>query len=192
LDPALLDATVPILNLTGGSLTTTADAVTLANQSHLRTNPLSPTDLIAMNVGTLTVNNGSLVNVTGGSKLAVSGNFLTMSGGATLNIPNGLLLSVSGGSFARITGALVNFTGAGNVINLNNGLAVTGTIGGIPVFSSLGGTTGFTVTSATPIVGLGTAGTINVNGVACGASCAGAARPLLAIQGTGGTVRIGP
>jgi hypothetical protein len=106
---------------------------------------------------------------------------------------NGLLLFVSGGSFAQITGALVSFTGTGNVININNSLSVTGVVNGIPVFSSLGapGLSSFTITG-TPLSGLGTAGTIKVNGVPCGASCAGAAHPLIAIQGTGGKIKIGP
>jgi hypothetical protein len=71
----------------------------------------------------------------------------------------------------------------------------TGFISGVPVFSSLGGTTGFSLTSSAPLVGLNTLGTITINGALLpnnATATSGITGSLIAIQGTGGQVRVGP
>jgi len=103
-----------------------------------------------------------------------------------------LLLNVSGGSFTSITGALVRFNGTGgNALSVTNSLTPTGFLNGVPVFSSLGGTKGFTVTNLTPLVGLSTLGTLTINGTPLLPGAKTASGSLIAIQGTGGTVKIG-
>jgi hypothetical protein len=143
----------------------------------------------------LNVTNGSLINVNA-SKLVVSGDLVSLLNGATLNILNGPLLSVSGNGFASITGGLISFGGTGgNALNVTNALAPTGFINGVPVFSSLGGTTGFTFTNPTPLVGLNTLGTIKVNGTVLpnnATAASGITGSLLAIQAGGGKVKVGP
>jgi hypothetical protein len=150
--------------------------------------------MIRLDNSILNVTNGSLVNVNA-SKLTVGGDLVNLLNGATLSVLNGPLLAVSGGGFASIAGGLVSFGGIGNSINVTNGLVPTGFINGVPVFSSLGGTTGFSFTNSTPLVGLNTAGTIKVNGTLLpnnATAGSGITGSLIAIQGTGGQVKIGP
>lgn len=191
-DQALLEATAPLISLKGGAtMTTSSHTVDLTMRAHV----VSLGDaMIKLNASTLTVTNGHLVNVAGASRLSVAGDLLQMTGGSMLNLLNGLLLNVTGGSAAHIAGSLVSFTGAGNVINVTNTLAPTGFMGGVPVFSSLGGTTGFSLSSGTPLNGLNTAGTIKINGAALptGATAtSGITGSLIAIQGSG-AVQLGP
>jgi hypothetical protein len=90
-----------------------------------------------------------------------------------------------------VSGALVRFNGTGgNVINVSNNLVPTGFLNGVPVFSSLGGTTGFSITNPTPLVGLNTLGTIRINNTAL--PNAGVTGSLIAIQAGGGAIKIGP
>ena len=191
-DTALLEATAPLLSLNpSGTLTTSVDAISLSGRANVS---ILGSDLVRLDANTLTVSSGALAKVTGQSNLTVVGNFVSLSNGATLNILSGPLLNVSGGSSVGISGALVSFGGTGgNGINVQNTLAPTGFLSGVPVFSSQGGTNGFTVTNQTPLVGLNSLGTIKINGTALpnGATAsAGVTGSLIAIQG-GGTVRIG-
>jgi len=191
-DTELLEATAPLLSLNpSGTLTTGVDALSLTGRANVS---ILGSDLVRLDANTLTVSSGALAKVTGQSNLTVVGNFVSLSNGATLNILSGPLLNVSGGSSVGISGALVSFGGTGgNGINVQNTLAPTGFLSGVPVFSSQGGTNGFTVTNQTPLVGLNSLGTIKINGTALpnGATAsAGVTGSLIAIQG-GGTVRIG-
>jgi hypothetical protein len=192
IDTALLAATAPLLNAKAASLlTTSTDAIDLS----FRTNVTSlGSDVLRLDASKLNVLAGALVNVAGGSKLTVAGNLVSLTNGATLTLFSGPLLNVSGGSFASITGALVNFGGTGgNVINLTNTLAPTGYLNGVPVFSSLGGTTGFTFTNATPLVGLNSLGAIKINNTPLpNGATGGMTGSLIAIQSGGGTVKVGP
>jgi hypothetical protein len=193
IDHALLEATAPLLSLrpngtTQSVLTSATDAIDLSIAARITSLGSS---LVRLDNSILNVTNGSLVNVNA-SKLTVGGDLVSLLNGATLNIFNGPLLSVSGNGFASITGGLVSFGGTpGNALNVTNALAPTGFVAGIPVFSSLGGTTGVTITSSTPLVGLNTLGTIKINGTLLPAS-SGITGSLIAIQGTGGQVKIGP
>jgi hypothetical protein len=106
---------------------------------------------------------------------------------STLNILNGLLLNVSGGSSASIGRSLVSFSGAGNVLNINNSIVPTAIVNGIPVS---GPVDSFRI-GANAIAGAG-AGTIRINGVALTPTTplASLTGSLVAIQGTG-TVNVG-
>jgi len=80
----------------------------------------------------------------------------------------------------------------GNLINVANNLAPTGYLNGVSVFSSLGGTTGFTITQPAPLLGLNSLGTIRINGTPLPSNATtGMTGSLMAIQGNG-SVRIGP
>jgi hypothetical protein len=189
-DTALLEATAPLINLRGGaSLTTSGNTVDLS----LRAKVTSLGDaLVKLDASALTTA-GHLVDVAGGSRLGVAGDLVRLANGSTLNV-GGMLLNVTGGSIVSITGALVGFSGSNNTLNLTNALVPTGVIAGIPVFSSLGGTTGFTSTTA--LTGLNASGnTIRINGTVIPSgltSTSGITGSVAAIQGGGGSVTIGP
>jgi hypothetical protein len=161
MDTALLEATAPLLNLTGGaSLTTGSHTVDLVGRAKVSI----ANDAIAMinlDRSSLTVR-GNLVNVGGGSELNLAGPLLSLAGGSTVNIQNGLVLSVTGGSNVSIGGPLVSFSGSGNLLNVTNSFAPTAILGGVPVY---GPADGFRITSPNALVGLGSAGTIKINGV---------------------------
>ena len=114
---------------------------------------------------------------------------MSLSNGSTLSILNGLLLNVTGGSVANIGKSLVSFSGSGNVLNVTNNLVPTALIGGVPVY---GAADSFKI-SGNALAGLGTAGTIKINGVALTPTTplANIKGSLVAIQGNG-TVKVGP
>jgi hypothetical protein len=185
IDTALLEASAPVLRLLNGAVLITAQhAIDLASQSKVSI----PGDvLVSLNASRLLVQQGHLVNVGGGSRLVV-GDLVALGGGSTLSILNGALLNVSGGSIVTIGDSLVRFTGAGNLVSVTNSLAPTALIGGIPVYAPRGG---LSVTGSNALAGLGTSGTIRINGVALTPTT-----PLSSLNGSlvaiqGGTVRIG-
>jgi hypothetical protein len=188
IDTALLEATAPVLALNGSVLTTGADAIALVRQARLDV-PNDAVALVSLRGGALNVTNGSLVSVAGGSRLGVAVSLVSLAGGSTLNVLNGALLNVSGGSVVSIGGSLVSFSGVGNVLNVTNSFAPTALIGGIPVH---GPAASFSI-GGTPLAGLGSAGTININGVALTPTTplSSLKGSLIAIQG-GGTVKVGP
>jgi hypothetical protein len=187
-DTALLEATAPLLNLAGGTaLATGAHAVDLVGRARISI----PNDAIAMiglNSSSLTVANGNLVNVAGGSQLNLAGSLLSLGNGSTVNILNGLLLNVTGGSSVTIGGSLVSFSGGGNLLDVRNGFAPTAMLGGVPVY---GPTDGLRISGAA-LAGLGSAGSIKINGVTLTPTTplSSLTGSLVAVQG-GGTVRVG-
>ncbi|MBI4638258.1 MAG: FecR domain-containing protein [Candidatus Rokubacteria bacterium] len=189
-DTALLEATMPIVNLTAGSaVTTSVDAIQLAFKAHLNS---TGTELVKIDASTLTVSSGALVSVTGGSALTVAGNLLTIANGATVNILNGVLLNVTGGGFASVTGALVNFVGSSNTLNVTNTLVPNVYLNGIPIFKA-GVTETIVANTASPaFVGLNSSGnTININGTALvNGATSGYTGSLIAVGG-GGKVKLG-
>jgi hypothetical protein len=197
-DTLLLEATAPLLNLTANGAVQSALTTSGTNAMDLsfraQVSALG-SSLIRLDNSVLNVANGSLVNVNA-SKLTVSGDLVSLLNGAKLTLGNGSLLNVQSGGFAGIGGALVSFGGTGgNTISVTNALAPTGFINGVPVFSSLGGVTGFSITNPTPLVGLNTLGTITINGVQLpsnATAASGISGSLIGIQGTGGQVKIGP
>jgi hypothetical protein len=186
-DTALVEAFAPLLLLasgaSAGSVSLDAHAIDLVQKARLSG---TGAELVRIDATTLSIANGALVNLAGGSKLTLTGDLVHLLNGATLNVSGattGVLLNATGNSFASIGGVLVRFTGTGNTINVTNSLAPTGYIAGIPVFSSLGGTTGFSVTNANAFANFA-GGTININGspLPAGAT-SGMTGSLLAIQG---------
>jgi hypothetical protein len=133
IDTALLEASAPLLALTAGSrMTTAAEAVDLS----FRAQVTSLGSVVRLDSSTLTVANGSAINVAAGV-LRVTGALFTLLNGSTLNVLNGALLSASGGSNVSVSGALIAFGGGGNVVSVANSFCPCTTISGIPV--SLGG-----------------------------------------------------
>lgn len=188
-DTALLEATAPLLALHRSALSTGRDAIALVRQARIDI-PGDAVAMVGLQGGLLTVANGSLVSVAGGSRLDIGGTLLSLGGGSTVNIMNGALLSVSGGSLVSIGGPLVSFSGTGNALNVTNSFAPTALIAGIPVY---GAPSSFTVNGATPLAGLGTAGTITINGVPLTPTTplSSLKGSLIAVQGSG-AVKIGP
>jgi len=188
-DTALLEATAPLLNLKNGStLTTSGSVVDLVGRAKVAL-PNDAVAMVSLNSSLMTVTNGHLVNVAGGSYLNLAGSLLNLSNGSTLNILNGLLLNVTGGSVANIGKSLVSFNGIGNTLNVTNNFAPTALIGGIPVY---GPADSFKI-SGNALAGLGSAGTIKINGVALTPTTplANLKGSLVAVQGNG-AVKVGP
>jgi hypothetical protein len=125
LDTALLEASQPLLLLSGGStLQTGTDAFALAKA---KLSLLSPA--ISLNNGTVNVQNGSLYNI-GGSLLSVNNDFINLTNGGTINIVNGFLINISGTSVFVVNGALANFNGStSNSITVRNSNAPNFTSG---------------------------------------------------------------
>lgn len=131
-DTALLEATAPLLNLKGSTFVSSGHALDLAYKANVTS--LGP--LFALNGSTLTVNNGALVNLAGGSVLTVNGNLVQLANGSTLSLLNGPLAKVGGNSLLSVSGSLVSFSGAGNSVNITNNLCGSfscASIGGLNV-----------------------------------------------------------
>jgi hypothetical protein len=179
-DAQLLAATLPALvNLTGGAdLTTGSHAVDLVQNAKLA---VGLGDVVRLTNSTLNVGRpGSsvvahLLNVTA-SRLN-AGTLAALAGGSTLNILNGALLNLMNGGIANFGTSLVSFTGTLNTINVTNSFVPTITVSGIPIFVAPGAIFNHSITP-TPFVGL-QGNTINVTG------------SLVAVQGTGGSLKIG-
>lgn len=150
MDPALLNASVPLLNLTGGAnLTSTTDAFQIAGQSHLMSTAAS---LVRLDASSMNIVNGHLFNVTGASKLATAGDLVTLIGGANLNILSGALLNVVN-SIVSIGGALINFGAGGGTVNITNNLCGAGCVNFGPIRVAASG--GAVVNIANPVKGAG-------------------------------------
>lgn len=82
----------------------------------------------------LTIHNGPLLSVTGGSTANIAGDFARLLGDSRIVVSNGPLISVDGaGSAVNVAGALVNFQGINNQVFVKNSVAPTSTLSGIPV-----------------------------------------------------------
>jgi hypothetical protein len=131
LDTSLTGDASGMVNLVKGQLSMQGAAFTLDNS-------------------TLRVNNGPLLNLTGGSQMTVNGDFSYLTNGAKIFVQNGPLISVSGQSSTglpstlHVTGSLVNFGSPGNQVIINNGIAPNGFPQSngvtIPVYTATGGT----------------------------------------------------
>ena len=139
LDTALLEATLPVINLIGSanahtSLTTETSAIDL-----IRSKVVSMGPVIALDKGLINVNNGPLINVTSGGQLITAGHLLSLINGSRINVFNGPLMSVSGAGSLLNAGALVSFGGTGgNRIVVNNSITPTATLSGLPVSATSG------------------------------------------------------
>ncbi len=161
LDTALLAATAPIISLIGTSnaqttLTTEQSTIDLIKSKVTSTGPV-----VAMDKSFINVTNGALINLTHGSNMKVTGDLISMLSGSKINVVNGPLISVAGaGSLLDVSGALVNFGGTGgNKIVVNNSIAPTATLSGLPVSATYGGSVNISNSIKNPSLG-----SISVNG----------------------------
>jgi len=194
-DTALLEATLPLLNvLAGSTMTLTGDAVTLANMAKLVAGSGLASAMIHLDGSSMTINVGSLVNVTGGtggSYLNVLGDLIRLSNSSilSLNGTDGYVLRVSGGSVVDIVGVLVDFAttgGSGNKVKLANTYAPDLVVGGVGVRLTGGAAASQVEILGTPLRGLGTNGNV-IEHVAGGAFTGS----LVEVNGTSARVRIG-
>jgi hypothetical protein len=164
----------------GSTLTVANDGIDLITKAKLTTSAINP--LVRLDASTLTIGNGHLALVRGGSFLNVGGDFLLMNS-STLNLNNGSFFMAQGGSFVKITGALVNFGTGGNTVNVTNNLCGSPctVIGGLNVFLTNGALAG-NVSIHNPITNAG-GGTINLSN--------GATTAHLVVDGATTQVRIG-
>lgn len=139
-DTALLEATMPVINLLGAlngvtSLNTEQGTIDLIKSKLTSVGPV-----IALDKGLINVKNGPLINITSGSQLITLGDLIKMANQSRINVYNGPLISVAGaGSVLDVGGALVNFGGTGgNRIVVNNSIKPTAIISGLAV-SATGG-----------------------------------------------------
>jgi hypothetical protein len=192
LDTALLEATAPLIALTGSGtfLQTSGTAIDLAN--HAKVDSSGEALVKLENLARLDVLSGHLANVSA-SRLNVTGDFLRMASGTQLNILNGVLLSLLNGGIAKIGGSLVNFTGSNATINVTNNLVPTTFLSGIPVFVAPGASSHFSI-GANALAGLNSNNNvIKINGTNLATNAtSGVSGSLISIGGSGGTVKIGP
>ena len=197
-DPALLEASAPLLKLTGTLLTSASHLVDLGPQARLTGNIPGGVGnaLVSLQASTLTVKNGSLFNVAGGSFLNVTqGNLFLLDNTSTLNITGGGVVTVSGGSVFKLTmGSLGVFGPTGtNMLNVTNTAALCGgcslttsipNFGGYPVLLKNGAPAGNVVVNAgfVPFSGLSTTNKVNVSG---------ASGAVLVVDGASSKVRLG-
>ncbi len=131
IDTALLEATLPLLNLTAGAtMTSSQDVFNLLQKANLTS---TGTSVVKLDASTLYVNNGALFNVAGGSKLKTTGDLILLSGGALLDIRNGTILYISGNSFTSIGGGLVNLGAGGGTLKVSNNLCPCINFSGVQV-----------------------------------------------------------
>jgi hypothetical protein len=149
-DTALLDASAPLIGLTGAAMRTSGDVINIFQRARVEREVGS---LIHLDRSRLDVVNGNLVGVSGGSLLRTA-NLLTMANGSRVNILNGALLSVLGNSYASIAGCLVCFTGANNVLTITNSMPATGTLFGFPIAGTVQVGAGATAASVFPGLGV--------------------------------------
>ena len=130
-DTALLEATMPLIKMTGGAVLSTAESlIVLPGKAQLTA--LGP--LAGIDKSSITVRNGAALHLAGGSVVRVSGDLFALSNGARLTVLNGALVSVSGGSVLNVSGALIAFGGAGgNVVKVSNNLCPCTMFAGVPV-----------------------------------------------------------
>jgi hypothetical protein len=133
----LIQASAPLLSLSQrAALSTQRGLATLSGGASAQLSQLA-----ALSASSLTIR-GDALNLSGGARLAVSGDLFRIGGGSTLTIANGALLNLSGGSTLSVAGALINFLGSGNRLLITNNLcgnAGCTMIGGLPVLVRGGG-----------------------------------------------------
>jgi FecR protein len=131
LDRAVLEATMPLIKMSGGAALTTAEAlVALPGKGQLTA--LAP--LAGLDQSSITVKSGAALHLAGGSVVRVSGDLFALSNGSRLSVLNGALVRVAGGSVLNVGGALIAFGGSGgNVVKVSNNLCPCTMFGGVPV-----------------------------------------------------------
>ncbi len=172
---ALLDASAPLLSLTGKSVfVSSSDAVDLASVNKAT----QFASLAKLDASTFTVKSGAALNLSGGSVVSVVGDVFTLANNSTLAILNGPLISLSGNSSLNITGGILNFVGMGNTVTVTNSLCkgACPIMNGIRVFI-VGGAT---VSLSNPIKG---SGTINYSSASAALISVNGGKTNLTVQG---------
>jgi FecR protein len=150
-DTALLEASLPILNMRrGAQLTAASGLLDLTAKSKVT----SAGPITALEASRLTITNGAAFALSGGSALKVTGDLISLGSGSTLTLLSGPLVSLSGGSVLQVSGALVAFTGAGgSVLSVSNSLCGGPCVlfGGIPVAFTGGATAANVVIGGEPV-----------------------------------------
>ncbi len=146
LDTALFNATKPIMNLINGSAATVGtggatqvDLLKLIQNAKLN-GALVPADaLVKLDASTLSIPNGVLAAVSGGSLMNLTGGTTLLSVNNTSNVTingssfnAGALVSVTGNSVFKMTGgSLINFGGTGtNAVTIQTGILSFGACAG--------------------------------------------------------------
>jgi len=160
-DAELLAATQPLVKLLNSIMATGSGFVDVNTGSTFLAN-LPADALVSLAASSLTIRDGSLVNITGaGSVINVTGNLVSLTNGSTLNINNGFLVSVLDSGTFSLFGGLVNFgagSGGGNTFNLTNpALCIGCTVNRdfvVPILLQPGATiANVTITGNTPFPG---------------------------------------
>jgi hypothetical protein len=158
-DTAMLEASLPFLNLIGSTLTMEADAINLASMAKVVVGAGAGA-AIKLNGTTMTVNIGALVNVAGGSYLNILANLLELSNSSILrlnDVNDGFLVKATGNSVVVVDGALIKFAeAAGNTVEIKNNSAPTEVINGIGFHFTGGATSANVEVLGTPINNHGT------------------------------------
>ena len=157
IDTALLEASAPLLNITGTS-NNTSMTVAVSGLDLIQKAKLTTTGpLFSVHAGVLNIN-GHAVRAMGASFLKIGGDLFKISGNGLVNIANGGAIFASGGSVVNVNGGIVNFVNGGGTFNLSNALCAPSCtqIGGINV-KLQNGAVPQNVVVTDPIKGNGTA-----------------------------------
>jgi hypothetical protein len=180
LDQALFEATAPLINLVRSALNA-GNGITLANGASYRSNNAG-TDVVRLDAGTINVT-GALVNLAAGSSFSAAANLVSLANASTLSAST--LVFLTGGSSFSLAGALVAFNGTGNTLNITGSCGgACPTLGNVPILLQ-GGATFANNTLNIPA-------TYNPYSHAAGNTIPNNTRPLITINGTGNSVKLGP
>jgi len=148
-DIALFEATLPVVELLGSATAQSKITTNFNFIDHFQSQVALIGPPIALDKGLITVNNGPLLTLRGGSNMTVTGDLLRLTNGSKITVVNAPLIRVVGVaptgtspavSTLNVSGALVNFGGTGgNQIVVNNSITPTATLSGIPVSATSGG-----------------------------------------------------
>ncbi|HSB81308.1 MAG TPA: hypothetical protein VLM91_21215 [Candidatus Methylomirabilis sp.] len=191
-DTALLNASAPIINLINSTLNTSATGDPTTGAIHLLQSSVTSSLPIVnvVNNSILTVQNGPLLSLTGGTQMTVTNDLISVSGGSQIKVLNGPLIFVNGGPTATkstltINGGLLNFaSGTGNQVIINNSIPATrvDTSGNVSIpVSEIGTGSVVSVTNPTVVNNLAN-GSVSVT---CKTGCV-ATNPASLIQVVGG------
>ena len=153
IDTALFQATAPVFDLAGSTLTvaptTAVDGGLMDLNFQAKVVSFGP--VARLDGSTITVTNNHAFRVAGGSLLQVVGDFLSLNNGSVLQALNGSVMRITGGSVVNISGAFAIFGAGPNQIKVSNALCGTSciTLGGIPIaFTNNASTAQVTVTGS--------------------------------------------
>ncbi len=173
IDTALLAASAPIIKLINSTLNTSDTGDSTTGAMHLyQSSVTSFGPVFGLDNSTLTIKSGPALSLTGGSNLTVNGDFASLVNGSKITVVSGPLIYVAGSSptgtpsTLNVSGGLVNFGGTGgNQVIVNNSIAPTTTLSGLPV--NVGGGGSSISIGSNPIKNPGL-GSVTINGTPAG------------------------